>query len=270
MARESRGRGDERNPGRWRVRSRRKQARPAGGDRSGYPVLGGFERAAGRYDLLVGFSPGYHGALLRSAARLRLPDGGRGLRLLDAGCGTGASTAALLRVAPHARIVAVDASAAMLRRARRKNWPTTVEFVHACLDELDQAGVRGPFDGVLASYLLRNLPAPERGVRLLRGLLAPGAPLALHEFSVRGRPSSRLVWTVVCWAVIIPLGRVVTGRSGLYRYLWRSVLEFDSVPELVGRMRRNGFHDVRVGAMPGWQRGIVHTVLGRRPPREQD
>ncbi|WP_242686996.1 MULTISPECIES: class I SAM-dependent methyltransferase [unclassified Actinopolyspora] len=270
MARESRGRGDERTPGRWRVRSRRRQARPAGGDCSGYPVLGGFERAAGRYDLLVGFSPGYHGALLRSAARLRLPDGGRGLRLLDAGCGTGASTAALLRVAPHARIVAVDASAAMLRRARRKNWPATVEFVHACLDELDQAGVRGPFDGVLASYLLRNLPAPERGVRLLRGLLAPGAPLALHEFSVRGRPSARLVWTVVCWAVIIPLGRVVTGRSGLYRYLWRSVLEFDSVPELVGRMRRNGFHDVRVGAMPGWQRGIVHTVLGRRPPREQD
>ncbi|NYH81145.1 ubiquinone/menaquinone biosynthesis C-methylase UbiE [Actinopolyspora biskrensis] len=232
-------------------------------------MVGGFERAAERYDLLVGLSPGYHGALTRSAARLRCPDGGRGLRLLDAGCGTGASTAALLRVAPHARIVAVDASAAMLRRARRKSWPSTVEFVHASLEELDRAGVRGPFDGVLACYLLRNLPAPERGVRLLRDLLVPGAPLALHEFSVRGRPSARLIWTVVCWFVIIPLGRAATGRSGLYRYLWRSVLEFDSTSELVERMRRNGFHDVRVGAMPGWQRGIVHTVLGRRPSLEQ-
>ncbi|WP_051070222.1 class I SAM-dependent methyltransferase [Actinopolyspora halophila] len=240
-----------------------------GGDSSVYPVLGGFERAAARYDLLVGLSPGYHGALTRSAARLRVPDGGRGLRLLDVGCGTGASTAALLRVAPHARIVAVDGSAAMLRRARRKNWPATVEFVHASLDELERIGVRGPFDGALAGYLLRNLPEPERGVRLLRELLAPGAPLALHEFSVRGRPSARLIWTVVCWTVIIPLGRATTGPSGLYRYLWRSVLEFDSVPELVGRMRRNGFHDVRVGAMPGWQRGIVHTVLGSRPSLEQ-
>ena len=47
-----------------------------------------------------------------------LRDGGRGLRLLDLGCGTGASTAALLEVAPEAEIIAVDASAEMLNAAR--------------------------------------------------------------------------------------------------------------------------------------------------------
>ena len=48
------------------------------------------------------------------------PDDGRGLRLLDAGCGTGASTAALLAAAPEAEIVAVDASAGMLDAGQGK------------------------------------------------------------------------------------------------------------------------------------------------------
>ncbi|SDP92309.1 Ubiquinone/menaquinone biosynthesis C-methylase UbiE [Actinopolyspora xinjiangensis] len=230
-----------------------------------YPVVHGFEQSARQYDRLVGLNPGYHRALELSARRLRLPDGGRGLRLLDAGCGTGASTAALLRAAPHARVVATDASANMLARARRKEWPDTVEFVHAPLEELERAGVRGPFDGVMAAYLLRNLSDPDSGLRILRESLRPGARLALHEFSVRRRPLARLVWTAVCWSVIIPAGELSTRGSGIHPYLWRSVLRFDSTGELASRMRRNGLVGLRLGTMPGWQHGIVHTVTGQRP-----
>ena len=41
-------------------------------------------------------------------------------------------SAALLGVAPRAEIVAVDASAGMLERARTKPWPASVRFVHSC------------------------------------------------------------------------------------------------------------------------------------------
>ena len=77
-------------------------------------VPGAFDMGAAAYDSLVGANPGYHDHLRISARRMRIADGGRGLRLLDAGCGTGASTAALLEAAPHAEILAVDASAGML------------------------------------------------------------------------------------------------------------------------------------------------------------
>ncbi len=48
------------------------------------------------------------------------PTTAAGLRLLDAGCGTGASTAALLSVAPHADIVAIDASKRHARRGEEQ------------------------------------------------------------------------------------------------------------------------------------------------------
>ncbi|MCW2718118.1 MAG: Methyltransferase type 11 [Pseudonocardia sp.] len=226
-----------------------------------------FDAHARTYDKLVGANPGYHEHLRMSAKRMGLPNKGAGLRLLDLGCGTGASTAALLDAAPQADITAVDASVEMLAHARRKVWPTNVRFVHGNAEELDKASLNGPYDGILAAYLLRNLTDRNAALRSFRRLLKPGAPLALHEYSVRDSFRSRAVWTAVCWTVIIPMGRIRTGSAGLYRYLWRSVLDFDGVEALTTRMHATGFDDVRVQTVPGWQQHIVHTFLGRSPGR---
>ncbi|MET0196282.1 MAG: methyltransferase domain-containing protein, partial [Rhodococcus fascians] len=91
-------------------------------------VPSAFDQDAKSYDRLVGANPGYHAHLAKSAERLRLPGLGAGLRLLDIGCGTGASTAALLKAAPHAEIIAADASSEMLEVARSKQWPSNVTF----------------------------------------------------------------------------------------------------------------------------------------------
>jgi SAM-dependent methyltransferase len=119
--------------------------RTAGLRREGVPAA--FDTGAFAYDHLVGANPGYHRHLRLSARRMRLPDEGRGLRLLDAGCGTGASTAALLAVAPQAEITAIDASGAMLDRARAKRWPASVTFTHTPVEKLADAGIFGPLDG---------------------------------------------------------------------------------------------------------------------------
>ena len=232
-----------------------------------------FDQDAASYDRLVGANPGYHEHLRRSAERLGLPRRGAGMRLLDVGCGTGLSTRALLEVYPEAEILAVDASSEMLARARAKAWPPGVRFVHGRAEDLPallghdgQFGGQfdGQFDGLLAAYLLRNLPDVDAGVATLRDLLVPGAPIAVHEYSVADSAPARATWTAVCWAVIIPLGWWVTGDPGLYRYLWRSVLHFDGLSRLRRRLADAGFEAVRAEAMTGWQRGIVHTVLGRR------
>src|SRR6201986_3397163 len=103
QARNERGRDEGRNRseggmGRWAgARERagdtvRTDAGPLG--REAVPAA--FDAGASAYDRLVGANPGYHEHLRLSAQRMRLPGGGRGLRLLDAGCGTGASTASPL------------------------------------------------------------------------------------------------------------------------------------------------------------------------------
>ena len=231
-------------------------------------VSAGFDAGAFAYDRLVGANPGYHEHLRLSARRMRLPDGGRGLRLLDAGCGTGASTAALLAVAPHATITAIDGSGEMLARARAKPWPPSVRFVHTPVEELAAAGVRGPFDGILAAYLIRNVPDPDTVLRQLHELLWPGGTLAVHEYSVRDSWAARAVWQAVCLGVIIPAGRLATGDASLYRYLHASVDRFDGAARFRRRLGAAGFTGVHSETVPGWQRGIVHTFLASRSPRE--
>ncbi|WP_067969452.1 class I SAM-dependent methyltransferase [Nocardiopsis trehalosi] len=224
-----------------------------------------FDAAAPSYDRLVAANPGYHRHLRMSARRLRLPRGGEGLRVLDLGCGTGASTAALARELPRAEIIGVDASAGMLAAARAKRWPDRVRFVHARAEDLTLAHLGGPVDAVLAAYLLRNCPDPDRALAVMRSLLRPGGRVALHEYSVADSAAARAVWTAVCWSVVIPAGRALTGRADLYRYLWRSVLEFDGAAALRERMRAAGLDLVRTLPLTGWQRGITHTFLGRVP-----
>ncbi|MFH9671910.1 methyltransferase domain-containing protein [Streptomyces sp. NPDC017405] len=225
-----------------------------------------FDHAARGYDTLVAANPGYHSQLRRSVRRLGLPDGGRGRRVLDLGCGTGASTAALAAVLPEAEITAVDASAGMLRRAAAKRWPRRVSFVHAPAEGLRRAGVEGPFDAVFAAYLLRNTADPDAVLHAVRAALAPGGRLGVHEYTLGGRRVDRAVWTAVCGGLVLPVATAL-GDGRLYRHLWRSVVEFDTAARFAVRLRDAGFERVRVLPLPGWQTGITHTFVARRPTR---
>jgi ubiquinone/menaquinone biosynthesis C-methylase UbiE len=228
-------------------------------------IPGAFDAGAHAYDKLVGANPGYHAHLRLSARRMGLRNEGDGLRLLDAGCGTGASTAALVVVAPKAEIVAVDASSGMLAEAVAKRWPPSVTFVQSRIEDLADAKASGPFDGILAAYLVRNLADTDTQLRDFRALLRPGGTLAVHEYSVRDSRLATAVWNAVCAAIIIPSGRLRSGDARLYQYLRRSVNRFDGAAGFRDRLRANGFTAVRSETMPGWQRNIVHTFLGRAP-----
>ncbi|MGW7353727.1 methyltransferase domain-containing protein, partial [Streptomyces sp. NPDC054784] len=198
-----------------------------------------------------------------SARRLRLPNDGATLHVLDLGCGTGTSTRALLRAAPHASVTAVDASAGMLARARAKPWPARVRFRQLAAERV--AAEEGPFDAVFAGYLFRNVTDPDRVLASVRQLLRPGGRLAVHEYSLSGGAAHRALWTAVCRGVIVPAG-TLTGDRGLYRHLWRSVLAFDTAPAFAGRLTRAGFTGVRALPVAGWQTGLVHTFVAGNGP----
>ena len=76
---------------------------------------------------------------------------------------------------------------------------------------------------------------------------------------------SQTVWKAVSAGVIIPLGRLLAGSDEIFRYLRRSVLEFDGAGAFARRLESAGFEKVNVLPMGGWQRGIVHTFVARRP-----
>ncbi|MER5184729.1 class I SAM-dependent methyltransferase [Streptomyces sp. NPDC002896] len=223
-----------------------------------------FDHAARSYDVLVAVNPGYHAHLRRSVRRLGLPAQGQGLRILDLGCGTGASTAALRAIVPAAEITAVDASAGMLERAAAKRWPHGVTFVQAPAERLAEAGVKGPFDAVFAAYLFRNVSDPAAVLATVHQMLVPSGRLGVHEYTLSGRRTDRAVWTLVCRGIVQPVATLL-GDGELYRHLWRSVVEFDTADRFADRLRTAAFDRVRTLPLPGWHTGITHTFIARRP-----
>ncbi|MFF0549676.1 class I SAM-dependent methyltransferase [Streptomyces sp. NPDC004311] len=222
-----------------------------------------FDHASRTYDTLVAANPGYHAHLRRSVRRLGLPGQGKGLRILDLGCGTGASTAALRTALPAADITAVDASAGMLARAAAKPWADGVRFVHTPAEHLTDAGVDGPFDAVFAAYLFRNLTDPDTVLTTIHQALRPGGRLGVHEYSLSGRAADRAVWTLVCRGIVQPTATLL-GDGPLYRHLWYSVVHFDRADRFAARIRRAGFDRVLTLPLPGWQTGITHTFVAVR------
>ena len=244
-------------------------------------VAAAFDEVAPRYDLMVALNPGYHAHLRMAANGLvewlvrpqpesELPP----IRLLDLGCGSGASTRAVLEAAQSVglrlAIVGADASAGMLDQARAKDWPISVRFEVGQAEEIvgshEWLGLDDPIQGAFAAYLFRNVAERDKLLAGLFDLLADGGVLVVQDYSVAGsRLWTKVLWTAVCWLAIIPLGWLTSPRSRLYRYLWQSVRSFDSVQTFVDRLYGAGFVDVEVRTLPGWQRGILHTFRARRP-----
>jgi ubiquinone/menaquinone biosynthesis C-methylase UbiE len=246
-------------------------------------VAEAFDEAAPRYDLMVALNPGYR-AHLRSAARAlveRLPldgDPGQPVRLVDLGCGSGFSTRAVQQAVEAIRrrpeIIGIDASAGMLAQARAKSWPVGTRFEVGMAEELawarDSWGLADRVPGAFAAYLLRNVTERDKLLAAIFDLLLDDGTLVLHEYSVAGSKRSELIWSVVCWLVVIPLSYLTSMQTRLYRYLWRSVRSFDSVQTVVDRLYGAGFVDVEVRTVRGWQRGILHTFRVRKPATPVD
>ncbi|GLY76141.1 class I SAM-dependent methyltransferase [Actinoallomurus iriomotensis] len=107
-------------------------------------------------------------------------------QIVDLGCGTGAGTFALLERFPEAHVTAVDASSGHLQRLREKARARGVEervrTVQADLDEPDWPDLGTP-DLVWASASMHHMAHPDRALRIVHDLLAPGGLFAVVELS---------------------------------------------------------------------------------------
>ncbi len=151
-----------------------------------------YDRFTTLYDLMFRFN-GYRSSMERYLREtpLRLP---AGARILDAGCGTGLLTLALLRVLTRpSEITAVDLSGRSLQTARRAvrklaDARHTVTFVQA--NALSLPFADDSFDLLVTSGVLEYLPLQD-GLREFARVLAPGGHMVF--LPVRPSLASRLL-----------------------------------------------------------------------------
>src|SRR5215469_6367702 len=116
---------------------------------------------------------------LLNPALLRMLGDVRGRRILDAGCGHGYLSRML--AARGARVTGVEPAQALYDYATEKEaeQPLGIRYVQADLCRLPDLG--GPFDAVVASMVLLDIPDWTGAMKACAGALAPGG---LFVFSV--------------------------------------------------------------------------------------
>lgn len=102
----------------------------------------------------------------------------KGLRVLDAACGTGYGSA-MLADAGACSVLGVDISSEAIEFARRQyGTKRNLEFIQASVFQLTRF-VSGPFDLCVSFETIEHLEEPERFLSDVRSLLSPGGRLLI-------------------------------------------------------------------------------------------
>jgi len=102
-------------------------------------------------------------------------------RVLDVGCGNGATSCAAARRAANGRVVGVDISEPMLARARERaveEGVGNVEFVHADAQDHDFGAESGMFDVMISRFGVMFFADPIAAFANLARALRPGGRVA--------------------------------------------------------------------------------------------
>jgi ubiquinone/menaquinone biosynthesis C-methylase UbiE len=178
----------------------------------------------------------------RTVAALRLP---AGARVLDVGCGTGASALpAAQAVGPQGSVLGVDLAARLLERARGKATArglTNVEFRLADMTALRYPD--GHFDAVVSVFSIFFVPDMEGLVRELWRMVRPGGKLAVTTWGPRIFEPAYSRW----------LAAIKQERPDLHSAFnpWDRITDVEAVKRL---LLDGGVTNVEVAAEDGFQR----------------
>ena len=125
----------------------------------------------------------YTNALAGSVTQLDRADVGPGMRILDAGCGTGRVTIpAAERVGPAGEVVALDVQEGMLERVRQRATDRGLGNVRPVLGAVESDVVEEEsFDRAILATVLGEIPDREAAMRALCGALKPEGILSVTE-----------------------------------------------------------------------------------------
>ncbi len=208
------------------------------------PPPSGFDRVAAAYRTLERLA---FGGDLQRARCCFLPRLREARDILVLGEGDGRCLAQLVRAAPRARIRCVDASAAMIARARRRLGHGAAARVSFEQADATRLAIGGQYDAVLTLFFLDCFTAErvEALVARVRPCLRPRALWLFADFVLPPRGWRRLRARLWLW--------------GLYAFFrWRAGIEARRLPPSERILERAGLRPVETAER---QHGFVRSVL---------
>lgn len=187
-----------------------------------------------------------------------------GDRVLDVACGTGdLATAFQEKVGPRGRVVGVDFSQAMVRRARGKAQGAPDRPGYVAGDALRLPFRDDVFDVASVGFGIRNVDDPVAGLREMARTVRPGGFLVVLEF---GQPEGLLAAPYRWYSrhVLPRVGGWITGDREAYEYLHRTAAEFPCGDEFLDLLRQTGL--VRQASARPLSGGIAYVYRAAVAP----
>jgi len=196
-----------------------------------------FSRIAARYDLVdTLISLGQDQRWRKEALTMtHVPPNGK---LLDVATGTGEVALAARKLFPSLQITGVDLTQAMVALALKKAQHQSITW--GISDGLALPFPDNTFDAAISAFMMRNVPNVLQAFKEQARVVKPGGRIVCLEITWPTRfPMSLLFkWYFFGWTPF--LGRLISGDTGAYTYLPRSVKNFISPPIVAQQMKEAG------------------------------
>ncbi len=233
---------------------------PHGADQDPKKIQDMFGQITPTYDFLNHLLSGFLDRRWRARLAHELTEGHEPCRnILDVATGTGDLASAIARQRPGVRVVGLDFTSAMVRRAARKYGCDNFHWIEG--DGLHLPFKSESFDAACIAFGLRNMVDREQGLAEMRRVTRPGGRIGILEFFQPPGPMMSRLYRFYSLTVVPRLGRWIS-RSDAYRYLPESIRVFWSPEQMRERMESVGIVRVRHHALA---RGIVGLHLGEIP-----
>ncbi len=173
------------------------------------------------------------------------------IRILDLGCGTGDLALNIARLATkNTEISGLDYSLPMLEiakhKAERTGFGGKVEFIHGEVTKIPFPD--GHLDCVGISFAFRNLtyqnPVCQLHLAEVLRVLKPGGRYVIVESSQPGNWVIRMLFHVYLRIFVKPVGIILSGNRGAYRYLAESAAHYFHPRQVRELLLEAGFGEV--------------------------
>jgi demethylmenaquinone methyltransferase/2-methoxy-6-polyprenyl-1,4-benzoquinol methylase len=185
--------------------------------------------------ITFGLAPSWRAELVRRAA----PCGA----CLDLGCGTGDLTQALLQADPHARLVGLDLTPAMLGGARGRleaaGLASRAALTRGDAERLPYAD--GAFDTVVSAFLMRNVGDRAAAYREVARVLKPGGRFLQLELAKPGNALVRAGYLLYFRHGMPRLASLFSRNHDSFQYLAESIDRWPQPEGVADEIRRAGF-----------------------------
>jgi demethylmenaquinone methyltransferase/2-methoxy-6-polyprenyl-1,4-benzoquinol methylase len=180
-------------------------------------------------------------------------------KLLDVACGTGDFARVAKKKADVKNIIGLDYSKEMMLQFVRKTTWARGRLVQAVAEDIPFPDET--FTNITVGFGVRNFYDIPKGLSEFYRVLENGGKATVLEFRLPRNVFFRMIYRAYFHGILPLIGRIVSKNDEAYKYLPRSVDEFESKVDTVKILRDVGFENI---AVYSFTFGIVQCIIAEK------